>query len=123
MSRLTRKIEADWQDTANFVLGLWLIVSPWFLGYASQPTPLGIAIVTGVVIAALAAAALYAYGQWEEWINVAASIWLAASPWVLGYNSSQIAVGNQIVVAILVALLAFWSMAIDHESGGMAVKR
>ncbi len=123
MSRLTEKIQADWQDTANFVLGLWLIVSPWILAYAGEAVPMTVAIVAGAVIAMAAAAAVYAFGPWQEWINVAAAGWLAISPFALGYSSSQVAVWNQIVVAVLVALLAFWSMAIEHDAGDMAVRR
>jgi hypothetical protein len=122
MSNLSRKIEADWQDTANFVLGLWLIVSPWMLGYAGEASPTGHAIITGAIIAAVAAAALFAFRPWEEWINVAAAAWLAVSPWVLGYSTNQVAVWNQIVIAVPVLLLALWSMAIEHDPGDMAVR-
>jgi len=43
----------DWEEWANFLLGLWLIASPWLLGFAhTRAMHFGIGI--GIVIAFLA---------------------------------------------------------------------
>jgi hypothetical protein len=43
----------DWEEWANFLLGLWLIVSPWLLGFA-HTRAMHFSIGVGIVIAFLA---------------------------------------------------------------------
>ncbi len=118
MSKITDKLSTEWQDTANLVLGAWLVASPWIFAFASQDVPTTNAILVGAIIALAAAGALYAFHAWEEWINVALAAWLIVSPWILGFSTLQIAMLNQVVVGALVGVLAFWSANIEHGSGG-----
>ena len=48
-----------WQDQVILLLGLWLIVSPWACSYPEGSPPLLNALVSGLVIAVLAAFDLY----------------------------------------------------------------
>jgi hypothetical protein len=50
---------AEWHDWANGVLGVWLVVAPWILGFAAQTAALWNHVVVGLLIIALAA--------WELW--------------------------------------------------------
>ena len=43
----------DWEEWANFLLGLWLIASPWLLGFA-HTSAMHFSIGIGIVIAFLA---------------------------------------------------------------------
>jgi SPW repeat len=43
-----------WEEWTELILGVWMIVSPWVLGFAAQQTAMITAVATGVVIAALA---------------------------------------------------------------------
>lgn len=109
MTDMAKKLTEQWQDAANLLLGLWLLVSPWVLGYTGEATPAWNAHTVGVIIAVAAAAALVAFHKWEEWVNVALAAWLAISPYVLGYASLQAALWNQLIVGVLVAVLAIWA--------------
>ena len=109
MQTLTEKLPTQWQDATNIVLGVWLALSPWFLGYAGQATPAWNAHVIGVIIAVAALAALFAFQQWEEWVNAALGTWLIASPYLLGFAGLSSALWNQVVVGFLVAALAIWT--------------
>ena len=122
MSKLTDKLSNEWQDSINFVLGVWLIASPWVLAYAAERVPTTNAVVVGAIIALAAAAALYAFQAWEEWVNVALAAWLIFSPWVLGFSTLQIAMWNHVAVGVAVLVLALWSTTISHGSGGIASK-
>jgi hypothetical protein len=44
-----------WQEWTNLALGVWLSVSPWILGFSSSAVPRWNAVITGVIVAALAA--------------------------------------------------------------------
>jgi hypothetical protein len=43
----------DWEEWANVVLGLWLIASPWLLGFA-HTRAMHLSIAVGIVVAFLA---------------------------------------------------------------------
>ena len=49
---------AEWEEWLNLVAGLWVIVSPWVLGFAGT-TAMTVHVVIGVIVAALAAAELW----------------------------------------------------------------
>lgn len=50
---------AEWHDWVNGVLGVWLVASPWILGFAALTTAVWNFVVVGLLIVALAA--------WELW--------------------------------------------------------
>jgi hypothetical protein len=121
MTDLQKKLADQWQDAANLVLGLWLLVSPWVLGYMAESWPAWNAHVVGVIIAVAAVAALIAFQKWEEWVNAALAAWLIVSPYLLGFASLQAALWNQLVVGVLVGLLAIWA-AVTLPGGGFAAR-
>ncbi|HEY6861176.1 MAG TPA: SPW repeat protein [Pseudolabrys sp.] len=45
---------AVWEEWLNLIMGLWVLASPWVLGFASG-TPMQIHIVIGLIVAVLAA--------------------------------------------------------------------
>ena len=48
----------DWEEWANLLLGLWLVVSPWLLGFA-HTRAMHFSIGVGIVVAFLAALDLW----------------------------------------------------------------
>jgi hypothetical protein len=73
------------------------------VGYSGQPAQN--AVISGLVIAGLSIAALAAFAQREEWLNLLLGLWVLASPWVLGFQGTTAATVH-IVVGILVTALA-----------------
>jgi hypothetical protein len=122
MNTITDKITSQWQDIVNFLLGIWLVVSPWVLAYADETMAAWNAAVVGVVIALAAALALVAYQRWEEWITAALAAWLIASPFVFGFAAMQAAAWNQFAVGSLVGVLALWRAMAAHDARGLATK-
>ena len=90
-------------DVANLILGLFLLLSPWIVGYSGPPVQN--ALISGLVIGGLSVAALAAFAQWEEWLNLLLALWVLVSPWVLGFQGTTAATVH-IAVGILVAALA-----------------
>ncbi|MEN2982872.1 MAG: SPW repeat protein [Thermus sp.] len=43
-----------WQDWVNLVLGVWLILSPWLLGFSGLTNATWNAILVGILVGALA---------------------------------------------------------------------
>lgn len=107
-----------WQDPSNLVLGLWLVLSPLALGYQYAMTPTWNAVAVGVLIVAVAALELFKVAAWEEWTAFALGVWLAMSPWLLGFSGIAAASANALVVGIAVAALALWALGTDKGIGG-----
>ena len=95
-----------WQDWVNLVLGIWLILSPWILGFSGTPAAMWNAVIVGVVVGLMALMHLRGGPLWEEWVNVVLGIWLILSPWILGFSGMANALWNAVIVGVLVGALA-----------------
>jgi hypothetical protein len=104
-----------WQDLAILLLGVWLFISPWVLGYPSD-SPIAVnAYIAGAVIAALAAFDLYKTYAWAVMINLLAGLWVAVSPWVPALLDRSAMMTNSVIVGAAVALLALWELRSDPD--------
>ena len=74
--------------------------------------------VVGIIIALAALVALFQVMAWEEWANVVLGVWLVISPWVLGFSGLGAAMWNAVIVGIVVAVLALWTLGTDKDIGG-----
>lgn len=100
-----------WQDWTTLILGVWLFLSPWILGFTGISQAATNAYVIGIAVVVFALLALYMPHLWEEWINVVLGVWLIVSPWVLGYAGvMQAAVWNSVIVGLLVAIFGLWAI-------------
>ncbi len=98
-----------WASWINFILGLWLIVSPFALKYSHVAGAVPEDVILGILIAAFSLwmAATYEAPSGPAWLVVLFGIWVIIAPFVLGY-SGQLAsrVGNDVIVGIVVLVLA-----------------
>lgn len=106
-----RPYATHWQDWVNLLLGLWLFISPWVAAYAHLPGAAWTSWMFGLVIMALAAAALIQFARWQEWLLAAAGLWLIVSPWVVGFTEIALTrpVWNHVVIGLLVGTLSLWT--------------
>lgn len=44
---------AEWEEWANLVLGLWLVASPWALGFAANVNAMWTSVILGLLVAAV----------------------------------------------------------------------
>jgi hypothetical protein len=112
-----------WQDVINFLLGIWLFVSPWVVGYAGAGTIATIAWALGIIVAILALLAILASQWWEEWLNAAIGLWILVSAWVLHVSANPKVLWNNLIVGALLVILSLWSLLIEHHSGEVASHR
>ena len=76
-----------WQDPVTALLGVWLVLSPWALGYQSDLTAMANAVIVGLLLVAAALGAIFLPRAWEEWTEGVLGLWLAISPWALGFST------------------------------------
>jgi SPW repeat len=103
---------AKYCDVANLILGAFLFLSPWIFEFGG--TAAENANIAGIVIAALAIAALAAFAVWEEWLNLIVGLWTLVSPWLLGFSANSKAMMVSVIVGAAVAILAaveLWMMS------------
>lgn len=101
----------------NFILGAWLIVSPFWLNYTSTAARWN-QVILGIIVMALAAIrAFLPRLQGVSFLIGLAMIWAIIAPFILSYDRS-VAYWNEIIVAIVVGILAFWNSSIHALGDG-----
>ncbi len=118
MTHLQEKLQTYWQDIANLLIGVWLVISPFALAYSAETTAAWNAQIVGAAIIVMAVVALWAIRKWDKWTGAALSAWLIVSPWILGYGGLAAATWNQVLVGLALGILALWSTTTDRDSGG-----
>ena len=68
-----------WSQIPLLVLGLWLIVSPFSLGYRSVPL-IWSDVISGILVTVLAVIAFRTKRVWAAWANTFVGLWLAFAP-------------------------------------------
>jgi SPW repeat len=99
-------------DVYSLMLGAFLLVSPWLL--ASTKTIMGHdAWICGVLVVSLSTTALIAFVEWEEWCVLALGLWLAVSPWLLGFQNPT-AMKVNVGIGLLLGYLAAMQLWLIH---------
>jgi hypothetical protein len=111
-----------WQDPVNALVGVWLILSPWVLGFQSDLNALSNAVIVGILLIAAAVGAIFVPRAWEEWTETALGVWLAISPWALGFAALQTAMVSSVASGLVVAVLALWVLVTDKDYAGWMSK-
>ena len=93
-------------DWANLILGGLLFLSPWVLQYTAHAVAPWHAWVGGIIVAVVAVAALTRFAEWEEWLEAVVGVWLAASPWILGFSAIAAAMWAHLILGVLIAVVA-----------------
>ncbi|MET3840523.1 SPW repeat protein [Bradyrhizobium sp. OAE829] len=93
-------------DVISLVIGLGLFLSPCPAGFSAESPMNWNAWLSGIMIAALGVAALAVFAEWQEWLTLAAGVWVAVSPWVLQFSSNPTVTPLHVIAGILVAAVA-----------------
>ena len=101
-----------WEDWFGMLLGVLIIVSPWFPAQASHDVVdadrsymILNTFVIGMLVLGLAQLEYVALQRWEEGAEIVLGLWLIASPFVFGYSGDHILTVWQAMLGGLVALL------------------
>ncbi len=85
----------------NVVLGIWVIISPFVLGFVQNQPAKWNNIAAGVAVALLALSG-------GSWWNVILGIWLIISPFVLGFAHAPTLLWNNVILGALIGLVALF---------------
>jgi hypothetical protein len=106
--------EKRWQDWLNLLIGIWLFISPWVMGFVGSNAGADWnAWILGAAIVVFSAIAVSLPQAWVEVINILLGIWMVISSWVIGVASRAVET-NFVIVGLLVILFAAWAMAMNR---------
>jgi hypothetical protein len=94
MADRTFSLPQQWEDWASWILGIWLMISPWALRFD-----------------------LSIFRGWEEWINVVLGLWLLSSPWILAISDRSATI-NFMLVGVVVLALALYEIRGERARRG-----
>ncbi len=99
----------------SFLFGLWLIISPFLLGFSTSATAMWDAIIVGVIVAILSAIRFFtpASGTGLSWINAVLGLWMIISPFVLALSGVMGVMWDFIIVGIAFIIFNVWA-AVTH---------
>ncbi len=119
MAPVTFSPPQQWQDWLSWILGIWLCLSPWILGFGNESPAMENATLIGFLLIATEVVTLSAFEPWEEWLNIALGAWLVVGSWILG-SVGAVPRANFIIVGLMVIALAIYEM---QETRRMAAPR
>jgi SPW repeat len=96
----------------QLVLAMFLFVSPWLLAFAHGALRID-TWVSAALVAVVSSVAIVAFRNWKEWINCILGLWIAVSPWILGFQHPAAMVVN-VAVGLLIAYLALLELWLLH---------
>jgi SPW repeat-containing protein len=101
-----------WQDLGSSVVGIWLCVSPFFLGLSGVGA--WATVIFGLLVVLFAIEGLIMPSYLEELFEAVLGIALVAAPWSIGYDST-IATYDSVISGALVLAFAVSEMLTDRE--------
>ncbi len=102
-------------DVVNLILGAWLFMSPWIFGFAGGMAGWN-AWIFGAAIMLVAVAAMMAFAEWEEWLNLIMGLWVLVAPWTVGFAAEATATRVHVVIGVIVAVLAALELWLVHRN-------
>ena len=75
-------------DIYTLMLGACLFLTPWLFGYGREVARADV-WTSGVLLVATSLATVLAFAEWEEWATMILGLWVAASPWLLGFAHAK----------------------------------
>jgi len=106
-----------WRSQTNLITMLFaalLFLSPWLLGYGGPAA--WNAWACGAVLCVMAARAVVAFAEWDEWIELAVGLWVLAAPWVLKFPAGSAPTKVHVLVGSIVTLLATVELWKEHHA-------
>ncbi len=100
-----------WQDWTAVLLGAWLMVSPWELGFTLEHAAMANACAVGALLVlfnVMSGARLMEQGQ--EIVNILAGFWLILSPYSLNFAAERTLQMDAMGIGIAIVCLAFWQI-------------
>lgn len=116
-------VHRTWEDWAGMILGILIVLTPWFASYADNPAIIYNTALIGILVLALAALEIVDLHRWEEGAEFLCGAWLAASPFIFGYANAGTLRTWHFVLGAIVMLLAAAELWQDRKLSAAELAR
>lgn len=97
-------------SVVSVLAGIWLIISPFILGYNSAGNATQ-QIIFGVIVTVLGIVHMAVpHVAWPSWVNFIIGLWVIVAPWTMA--TSAAARWNEVITGIIVAIFAYSSSSV-----------
>jgi len=104
---------SKWPSTLAVLAGVWLIISPFVLGYNWIVAAVWTTSLVGILVAVLAWSRVAASaGPLASWMHLLLGIWLIISPFVFRFSDVSPASTNHVVMGVIIGVLGVWSVVV-----------
>jgi hypothetical protein len=110
-SEVRKMKHMHWQDAVTLLTGVGLIAAALFVKIpwpedASPAPAIWNLVLVGAAAACIAIAALRAFREWEEAIELMLGIWLVMSPWAVGFEHVPALMWPAVIGGGIIAVMA-----------------
>src|SRR5918911_1024656 len=112
--------QLKYADALIIVVGLWLILAAFVLGFTGITSALWNSVIVGVAILVIAAIRIFSESErwyWLSWLAFLLGLWLIASPFILGYDGQLRPMLSDVLAGIAVVFLSGFSGLAYRISG------
>lgn len=109
----------------DILVGIWLVISPFLLGYSGNTSALWNDIISGILVIIFAATQTIQSKEritWPAWISLLIGIWLVLAPFALNNSAVSGTLWNEIISGIIIIALAAWAAFTTSSSDGFGEK-
>jgi len=99
-------------DIYTLALAAFLFLAPWLFRYVHEAARAD-DWMSGALLLAIAAAAVLAFAEWEEWATLILGLWVLVSPWLLGFAHTKAMVVN-IAVGLIITYMSALQLWLIH---------
>ena len=93
--------------------GVWLVLSPFILGYSGTTVAMWNAIIIGLALIVVEVWAAntesVTVDKYLDWVSAVLGLWLILSPFILGFSALVMAMWNFIIIGVVVIVLSLWA--------------
>ena len=101
-------------EWTNLVLGAALACAAFM--FAGTPAAAWNAGIVGALIVYCSAVALYRYGVWTEWSNIALGCWAVLAPFLFDFASAPAPTWTLVAVGLCVTMIATMQLWADRKA-------
>jgi hypothetical protein len=111
----TNKEQVMSSSGVNILAGIWLIISPFVLGFSGTASATN-AIVVGIIVGVLALIRAMSTENtaWIGWVNAILGVWLLLSSLFVGYATMG-ALWNSVILGIIVIVFSALSATTSKQ--------
>lgn len=100
-----------WPLFLSFLVGIWLVLSPFVLGHTHLAAPFWNNLTVGLLVMALSALRFVNPPiDWASWGILLLGAWLVLSPLLFRYAAGGVPSANDFTAGLVLFFLATWSL-------------